>query len=336
DENFNTTINTLKQDYERQYEILKVQLTQLENKDQTHNIILNERVGYYEIQIKEHQMKINQHVREIELLQTELTNLREEKLTDEKQWESMVQKFKQDYEILHAELQDRVDRTQSAAINECEVHYISQIKELQIKINQSFVEIEELQSQLTKFEAEKTIIENQCKETINTLEQDHQRQSKELQNEIDELNEREHKAHRDVHQREAEFEQQIKDYENRVERGQLETQRVQIELAKFQEEKSKLSNTVNTLKEEIEKLKAELFERDHRELTSVAQRDYASEIRIKEYQIQSEQDSREIQVLRTELTSLQEEKATQEKQLNDMTIKFEHDYETLKNELHQR
>ncbi|CAF5012182.1 unnamed protein product, partial [Rotaria socialis] len=32
DENFNTTINTLKQDYERQYEILKVQLTQLENK----------------------------------------------------------------------------------------------------------------------------------------------------------------------------------------------------------------------------------------------------------------------------------------------------------------
>ncbi|CAF3513773.1 unnamed protein product [Rotaria socialis] len=335
DENFNTTINTLKQDYERQYEILKVQLTQLENKDQTHNIILNERVGYYEIQIKEHQMKINQHVREIELLQTELTNLREEKLTDEKQWESMVQKFKQDYEILHAELQDR-DRTQSAAINECEVHYISQIKELQIKINQSFVEIEELQSQLTKFEAEKTIIENQCKETINTLEQDHQRQSKELQNEIDELNEREHKAHRDVHQREAEFEQQIKDYENRVERGQLETQRVQIELAKFQEEKSKLSNTVNTLKEEIEKLKAELFERDHRELTSVAQRDYASEIRIKEYQIQSEQDSREIQVLRTELTSLQEEKATQEKQLNDMTIKFEHDYETLKNELHQR
>ncbi|CAF3770324.1 unnamed protein product [Rotaria magnacalcarata] len=336
DENSNNTINTLKQDHERQYELLKEQLTQLENKDQTHNIILNERVGYYEIQIKEHQMKINQHVREIESLQTELTNLREEKLTDEKQWETMVQKYKQDYEILQTELQDRVDRKQSVAINECEVHYISQVKELQIKIDQSFVEIEELQSQLTKFEEEKTTIENQCKETINTLEQGHQRQSKELQNEIDKLNQREHKAHRDAHQREAEFEQQIKDYENRVEHGKIETQRVQIELVKVQEEKSKLNNTLNTLKQEIEKLNMELLDRDHRQVTSLAQRDYSSEIRMKEYQIQSEQDIREIQVLRTELTSLQEEKATQEKQFNDMIIKFKHDYETLKNELHQR
>ncbi|CAF5215511.1 unnamed protein product, partial [Rotaria magnacalcarata] len=168
------------------------------------------------------------------------------------------------------------------------------------------------------------------------LEQGHQRQSKELQNEIDKLNQREHKAHRDAHQREAEFEQQIKDYENRVEHGKIETQRVQIELVKVQEEKSKLNNTLNTLKEEIEKLNMELLDRDHRQVTSLAQRDYSSEIRMKEYQIQSEQDIREIQVLRTELTSLQEEKATQEKQFNDMIIKFKHDYETLKNELHQR
>jgi phage host-nuclease inhibitor protein Gam len=76
------------------------------------------------------------------------------------------------------------------ALNEREAHYQSQIKEYQIKREQSLLEIQDLQTKLTKLQEEKTMNENQLNETINTLKQDYEAQYKELQIELDELNER--------------------------------------------------------------------------------------------------------------------------------------------------
>jgi phage host-nuclease inhibitor protein Gam len=75
------------------------------------------------------------------------------------------------------------------ALNEREAHYQSQIKEYQIKREQSLLEIQDLQTKLTELQKEKTTNENQLNETINTLKQDYEAQYKELQTELDELNE---------------------------------------------------------------------------------------------------------------------------------------------------
>jgi predicted nucleic acid-binding Zn-ribbon protein len=76
------------------------------------------------------------------------------------------------------------------ALNEREVRYQSQIEEYQAQNDQSLLQIQNLQSELTKLQEEKTNIETQLNETINTLKHDHEKQYKELESEIDELNER--------------------------------------------------------------------------------------------------------------------------------------------------
>ncbi|CAF4825203.1 unnamed protein product, partial [Rotaria sp. Silwood1] len=335
DNKSNNTINLLKQDYEKQYEILQSQLTKLQDKDHTHNIILNERIGHYEIQIKEHQIKIDQHIREIQALQAELINLQEEKSNDEEQFNDTINKLQHDYETLKFELHER-DQTQTIVMNERDALHQSQIKELETKRNQSLVEIQNLQSELIKLREEKNTIEKQLKETINTLKQDHERQYKELQTEIDELNERERKAHRTVHQHEAEFEQQVKDYQTKIEEANIETQHIQTQLAELLEEKSKFDDTNSSLKQDIESLTDELKNRDHTQNMALKEHEAFYELRIKEYQIKKDQDVHEIDILRAELANLQEEKLFHEKQLNEMIIKLKQDYENLKHELHEQ
>ncbi|CAF4009752.1 unnamed protein product, partial [Rotaria sordida] len=332
DKKSNNTINLLKQDYEKQYEILKNQLVELQNKDPTHNIILNERIGHYEIQIKEYQIKIDQYMREIEILQTELKNLQEEKLNDEEQLNDMINKLQHDYDTLKFESQER-EQTQNTLMNEREVLHQSQIQEYESQKDESLLEMENLQSELTKLQEEKTTIEKQFNETIKTLKQDHEKQYKEFQIEIDELNEREHKAHKTIHQHEFEFEQQLKTYQDKLEQANLRTQHIQNQLVELQEEKIKIDDINNTLKQDIEKLKNELQNLDHIHNIALKEREAFNEIRIKEYQIKKEQDTREIQILRAELTNLQEEKLFHEKQLNDTIIKLKHDYDNLKLEL---
>ncbi|CAF2768032.1 unnamed protein product [Rotaria sp. Silwood2] len=332
DNKSNNTINSLKQDYEKQYEILKSQLAELQHKDHTSNIILNERIGHYEIQIKEYQIKIDQHIREIETLQTELTDLQQEKAHEENQFNDMINKLQHDYDTLTFELQER-DQTQNVIINEREALHQFQMKEFETKRDQSLLEIQNLQSELIKLREEKTTSENQFKQTINTLKKDHERQYKELQTEIDELNERERKAHKTVHQREAEFEQQIKDYQDKIEEAILGTDHIQNQLTELLEEKAKFDDTNKSLKQDIERLKIELQDGDHTHNMTLKERDAFYELRIKEYQIKKDQDIHEIEILRAELTNLQEEKVFHEKQLNDTIIKLKHDYETLKLEL---
>jgi chromosome segregation ATPase len=59
---------------------------------------LNERESHYEIQIKEYQTKRDQAVREIQDLRNELIKLQEEKSSNEKQLNDLINSLKQDFE----------------------------------------------------------------------------------------------------------------------------------------------------------------------------------------------------------------------------------------------
>jgi septal ring factor EnvC (AmiA/AmiB activator) len=65
-----------------------------------------------------------------------------------------------------------IDRTQDTAVNEREDQYKSQIKEYQIKNDQAAREIQDLRSELTKLQQEKTDNENELNKTVNTLKQE--------------------------------------------------------------------------------------------------------------------------------------------------------------------
>jgi len=118
DNKLNSIINSLKQDYERQYEILKKQLTELQDQSlfilffsliymlnffigRTESAMLNERIAHYEIEIKKYQIKIDEDVHEIQNLLDELKILQEEKTVHEQTVETLKQSCK--------ELQTEVD-----------------------------------------------------------------------------------------------------------------------------------------------------------------------------------------------------------------------------------
>jgi uncharacterized coiled-coil DUF342 family protein len=70
-----------------------------------------------------------------------------------------------------------IDRTQDTAVNDREDHYKSQIKEYQVKNDQSTHEIQDLRSKLTKSQEEKTTFND----TINSLRHDLETIQSELQ-----------------------------------------------------------------------------------------------------------------------------------------------------------
>ncbi len=122
------------------------------------------------------------------------------------------------------------------------------------------MEIQHLTSKLRTLEDEKTNMENELNNTIDTLKQEfenHQHQrgflitflssslsffSLELQ------------ANETLHQRELEFEQQIKDYQEKLEHLQSESEN-------SQQEKHQVNDTIDALGQELQALRIELQDR---------------------------------------------------------------------------
>ena len=123
------------------------------------------------------------------------------------------------------------------------------------------MEIQHLTSKLRTIEDEKTNMENELNNTIDTLKQEfesHQHQrglfviflspllrffiSLELQ------------ANETFHQRELEFEQQIKDYQEKLEHLQSESEN-------SQQEKHQVNDTIDALGQELQALRIELQDR---------------------------------------------------------------------------
>ncbi|CAF3626009.1 unnamed protein product [Adineta steineri] len=406
----NNIVDSLKQDHERQYEILNTQLVTIQHNDNTQNIILNERIAHYDIEIKEYQIKIDQDAREIQNLrvelikiqeentsheqqlkniidtlqkdltklqnelndreyqanitlqeyelkykeqteeyknnlehtdeqiqnlQTELENLQKEKTLNEKQLNDTIDQLKQDYEIYKTDIEKR-DQTQNITLSEREIHYQTEIKEYQMKNDQFLLEIQDLQTKLSQLHDEKTTNETQLNENINKLKQDHEVQYKELQIEIDELNEREHKVHKELHQRESHFDQQITEYQDKLEQANLKIQHIHDKLIKSEEEKTKSNDVITSLQHDLDTLKTELQNQDRSQNMASNEREIHYQSQIKDYQIKRDESLLEIQSLQSELAKLQEEKATNDTKLNNTINTMQQDFEKLQNELAER
>ena len=72
-------------------------------------------------------------------------------------------------------------------LNKRESHYENQIKELQTKRDQAIRESQDIRNELNKLQEDKTSIEKQLNETINSLKQDFEKQIQSFQTQITEL-----------------------------------------------------------------------------------------------------------------------------------------------------
>ncbi|CAF4376657.1 unnamed protein product, partial [Rotaria sordida] len=135
---------------------------------------------------------------------------------------------------------------ENMVLDENKSQYNQQIDEYQKNLEFSLNETENIKSELIKLQEEKTTIENQFNETINTLKQDYEK----LQNE---LNEREHKENMILDENKSQYNQQIDEYQKNLEFSLNETENIKSELIKLQEEKTTIENqfneTINTLKQ---------------------------------------------------------------------------------------
>ncbi|CAF1567044.1 unnamed protein product, partial [Rotaria sordida] len=125
-------------------------------------------------------------------------------------------------------------------LDENKSEYNQQIDEYQKNLEFSLNETENIKSELIKLQEEKTTIENQFNETINTLKQDYEK----LQNE---LNEREHKENMILDENKSQYNQQIDEYQKNLEFSLNETENIKSELANLQEEKKTNEKTLNDL-----------------------------------------------------------------------------------------
>ena len=73
------------------------------------------------------------------------------------------------------------------ALNERETHYETQIKEYQTKRDQAVRETQDLRTELTKLQEEKTSNDKQLNDAINSLKQDFEKQIQSYQTQITEL-----------------------------------------------------------------------------------------------------------------------------------------------------
>jgi len=75
---------------------------------------LNERESHYKQQIQDYENKLEQSIHDIQTIQSELTKLQEEKISNEKKSNDTINTLKQDYErqyeILKTELTELKDR----------------------------------------------------------------------------------------------------------------------------------------------------------------------------------------------------------------------------------
>ncbi len=110
DNKTNSLINSLKQDYERQYEILQNQLNELQTQGRTENVILNERIAHYEIEIKEYQIKIDQDDHKMQNLLDELKSLQEEKISQEQKLNKTIETLKSTHQELRMEIDELNER----------------------------------------------------------------------------------------------------------------------------------------------------------------------------------------------------------------------------------
>ncbi|CAF0876473.1 unnamed protein product [Adineta ricciae] len=402
----NSVIFSLKQDYENQFDQLKLELIQLQEKDRTQNIIINERIAHYEIEIKEYQIKADQDTREleqlrnqlfnvqedkvqqdkqfnetiealkqelqrlqnesktqegkinqtfedkelkyqqeidehkinlrqaderIENLQTELTSLQQNKIAGEQKLNDTIERLRQDYENLKADLRNQ-NETGTLVLNEREVQYQSQMNDYEHQADQLRDQIQELQMKLTELNEEKTTGETQLNETIDALKQEYETQRKELQMELDELNEREQKAHKEVHQREA----QITEYQDKLEEVRMKFESLQNEYKQLQREKVEFNETIDKLQRNLASARSELESQDHTQNMALNEREIHYQAQIKTYQAEQEQSLLQIQSLQTELSKLQQEKVVTENELNKSIDVIKQDVEKLRNELEER
>ncbi|CAF4432426.1 unnamed protein product, partial [Adineta steineri] len=126
------------------YEIFK---TDVEKRDQTQNITLSEREIHYQTEIKERQMKNDQFLIEIQDLQTKLSQLHDEKTTNETQLNENINKLKQDHEVQYKELRIEIDELNEREhkvhkeLHQRESHFDQQITEYQDKLEQANLKI---------------------------------------------------------------------------------------------------------------------------------------------------------------------------------------------------
>ncbi|CAF1284245.1 unnamed protein product [Rotaria sordida] len=344
----NDIIEQIKKDRQQEIDQLKLQINDFQNQEQTKTNTLSEKETFYQQQLKEQQSKIQQSINEAQEVQSQLTKSQQEKEASEKQvndllvelkryQETIVPDLEKQNQTLKIDIQNR-DQSANSTLTERESHYEQQIKEYQSNIAQAINETEKIRTELKQIQEENISKEKQTNDLINTLKQDYEKQCEKLQNDLTELNNREQKLNTTFNERESHYEQQIKDYQNKLDQSTHEIQTVQSELIKLQEEKTinekKSIDTINTLKQDYERqyeiLKTELTElqdRDRTQNMALNEREAHYEMQIKEYQTKRDQAIRETQDLRNELTKLQEEKTSNEKQLNDSINKLKQDFE---------
>ncbi|CAF4680459.1 unnamed protein product, partial [Rotaria sp. Silwood1] len=235
----NETIDSLKQDHERHCKELQTEIDELNEREEK---TIHQRESEFEQKRKDYEDKLEEAILASQGIQTQLTELLEEK----SKFEDTSILLKQDIERLQTELEDR-DRTQNMATNEREAHYQAQIKELETKKHQSLDEIQNLQSELIKLREDKNTIENQFNETINTLKRDNEK----LQNE------RERNDNMILNEHESQYKQQIDEYEKDLELSSHEIENIKSELANLQEEKEsnekELNNLMMTMQQDFDK-----------------------------------------------------------------------------------
>ncbi|CAF3949096.1 unnamed protein product [Adineta steineri] len=348
DKQINDSIEKIKQEKQQEIDQLKTQIIDLQNKEQNKTTALSEKESFYEQQLQEQRLKVEQFTKETQEVQSRLTSLQQEKETNEKQindlhnelkryQESLVPELEKQCQTLKSDLENR-NHTANLAVNERESQYEQKIQEYQTNINQAIQETDKVRLELKQIHEENLLKEKQTNELINTLKQDYEEQSKKLRIELTELNDRENKAMTNFKERESTFEIQLKEYENKFGKlnDQLETN--QSELLKLQEEKisneKKSTEAINTLKQDYERqyeiLKTELTElqdRDRTQNMASNERETHYESQIKEYQTKRDQAVRETQDLRNELTKLQEDKNLNETKLNESINTIKQDSE---------
>ncbi|CAF4351556.1 unnamed protein product [Rotaria socialis] len=206
---------------------------------------INKALQQREVEIEQ---QIKEFKNELEHVHGQLSEVQQEKM----KLDDINNTLQQNLQRLEADLQDR-EQTQNMAMNEREIHYQSQIKELQTTRDQSLLDIQDLQLEL-----------HQMTDTIGKLNQD----NKKLQNN---LNEREHQQKQILEEHELQYKQQIHEHQKNLEVSSQEVENLKSDLANLREEKQENEKLLNDLmmsiqedfQQQIETLKTKNVQLQH-------------------------------------------------------------------------
>ncbi|CAF4702693.1 unnamed protein product [Rotaria socialis] len=206
---------------------------------------INKALQQREVEIEQ---QIKEFKNELEHVHGQLSEVQQEKM----KLDDINNTLQQNLQRLEADLQDR-EQTQNMAMNEREIHYLSQIKELQTTRDQSLLDIQDLQLEL-----------HQMTDTIGKLNQD----NKKLQNN---LNEREHQQKQILEEHELQYKQQIHEHQKNLEVSSQEVENLKSDLANLREEKQENEKLLNDLmmsiqedfQQQIETLKTKNVQLQH-------------------------------------------------------------------------